>query len=207
VTGRFDDDDFVEKIATKAKRPPCVCWAIRDDLPPLSAAAFKVLVVIAQHADPDGSNAWPSVETIARRAQVVNRRTVRRAIAELEDLGLLIVGRNEGGPAHVRADRRPNLYRVIKPPTDEGAPAPSCLAREGQIDTTGGSKRTERAGLIDTTGGSGDPPTMPYQSLDHSETIPSLSEPKVVREQFVSNEEAQKHIGEIKGLLNGSVRP
>lgn len=71
-----------------------------------------VLLAIADSADHDGTNAWPSVATIARKCSV-SERTVQRAIRSLEALGEIRVEAQAGGTPTMTADRRPNLYRVV----------------------------------------------------------------------------------------------
>lgn len=62
-----------------------------------------VLLAIADNAWDDGSNAWPSVNTISRKTGL-SIRTVQRCIQNLHDLGELgIIDR----PGHS------NLYRVV----------------------------------------------------------------------------------------------
>jgi hypothetical protein len=173
MTGeRVDRAEFEERIP----RQPCIAWVL-DDLPPLTAAPWKVLVVIAKHADPDGTNAWPSIATIARLAQVVER-TVRRALVELERLGLLVVIPNGGGTPSMREDRRPNAYVVARPgmrhgraqaptrryelPQQEDSPSIHARARESDREDT-----TSRAGGLEC------PPTIPEHSSDYPETTPA----------------------------------
>ena|GEM_PF-1026527 len=76
-----------------------------------------VLLGIANH-DGDGG-AWPTVATLAKYAGGVNERTVRRAIAELVDLGEVVVHVNAGGDRNTRGDQRPNLYEVVLTCPDE----------------------------------------------------------------------------------------
>lgn len=62
-----------------------------------------VLIVLADHANPDGGSAWPSVATIAHEARL-SERQVHAALKDLRDSGRLAV---EGdGPKGVR------IYRV-----------------------------------------------------------------------------------------------
>src|SRR5512139_3428752 len=74
----------------------------------LNAEARLVLVSLADYSDPTGRNAWPSVGTLAHRLGVTTR-SVRRALALLEDLGLIRHG-DQSVVAHVRADRRPTVW-------------------------------------------------------------------------------------------------
>ncbi len=75
--------------------------------------ARLVLLAIADAADADGQNAWPSQQRIAKMARVTTR-TVRRLVAELIMLGELEMDEHAGGTAHTRDDRRPHLYRLPK---------------------------------------------------------------------------------------------
>ena len=70
-----------------------------------------VLLALANHAN-DNGEAWPSIDTIAREAGVQRRQTVKDALARLVAAGLIEREIN-GAPDHrLRADRRPNLYRL-----------------------------------------------------------------------------------------------
>lgn len=70
-----------------------------------------VLLAIADSADDDGTNAWPSEVTLADKCRV-SERTVRRSIRALESLGVLVVEPHAGGKPETRRDRRPNRYTV-----------------------------------------------------------------------------------------------
>lgn len=70
-----------------------------------------VLLAIADSADDDGGNAWPSVATLARKASVTPRR-VQQVIQALIHRGLLTVESQAGGLRSMRHDRRPNLYCI-----------------------------------------------------------------------------------------------
>jgi len=70
-----------------------------------------VLLAIADSADDDGDNAWPSISTLARKASVSERR-VQQIVKGLESRGLLAVQSQAGGHRGMRDDRRPNLYCI-----------------------------------------------------------------------------------------------
>lgn len=83
-----------------------VSWALRDDLPRTRLTekdargvslpiAQLVLVVLAEHAGPDGRGAFPSVPTIAREGRLAER-TVHKALRALEDAG--VIQRDGTGP-------------------------------------------------------------------------------------------------------------
>jgi len=71
-----------------------------------------VLLAIADNADDDGGNAWPSIDTLAGKANV-SSRTVQRCIDRLVGLGELRVERNAGGSATTASNRRPNRYTIV----------------------------------------------------------------------------------------------
>lgn len=77
-----------------------------------------VLVGLADHADPDGRNAFPAVATLARYTRL-SERAVQYAVRALEELGLITPSDPEIVAAYVkRADRRPKgwdlvIHRVI----------------------------------------------------------------------------------------------
>lgn len=70
-----------------------------------------VLLVIADHASDDGTEAWPSQATIAAKASV-SIRTVQRAVNSLVENGYLWMQKGAGGSATCREDRRPHKYTI-----------------------------------------------------------------------------------------------
>ena len=76
-----------------------------------SGTALLRLLAIADSADHDGTNAWPSQGTLATKTRL-SRRTVQRKIGDLVTLGELAV---VPGPTHIRWDRRPNGYEIRLP--------------------------------------------------------------------------------------------
>lgn len=70
-----------------------------------------VLLVIADHASDDGTEAWPSQATIAKKASV-SIRTVQRSINSLVTKGYLWMQKGAGGSATCRDDRRPHKYTI-----------------------------------------------------------------------------------------------
>ena len=130
-------------------------WDI--DLP---TSEKMVLLVIADHADDEGTNSWPSVATIARKASI-SPRQAQRLIKSLADSGLLSVEDQAGGHREMRDDRRPNRYTVIL---------------SGATRVT--SRRVERGDIEplrgDTHDANGVTPMSPKPSLE-----PSLIEPPI----------------------------
>ena len=86
-----------------------------------------VLVGLANHADPDGRNAFPAVATLVRYTRL-SERSVQYALRSLEELSLIISSDPDIVAAYVkRADRRPKgwdllIHRVIHSPADEVQP-------------------------------------------------------------------------------------
>lgn len=104
-------------------------------LPPdVSGTERMVLFVLAEAANQDTDECWPSTATIARRAGLRQDRYVVKAVASLAAMGLVEVDPNGCPDQRIRADRRPNLYRMVGPMavTDGGA------RRAGSFDATGG---------------------------------------------------------------------
>jgi hypothetical protein len=87
-----------------------MAWVLRNS--PTTGGDRLVLLAIADHAANDGSNAWPSVRTIATYANLCER-AAHYAIARLVRDGHLVVERNMGGTWDTPPDRRPNRYRVV----------------------------------------------------------------------------------------------
>ena len=130
-------------------------WDI--DLP---TSEKMVLLVIADHADDEGTNSWPSMATIARKASISSRQA-QRLIKSLSDAGLLSVEDQAGGHREMRDDRRPNRYTV----TLSGA------TRTTSRKVERGDKAPARGVTHDADGVS---PMSPKPSLE-----PSLIEPPI----------------------------
>lgn len=92
-----------------------------------------VLLAIADEADDDGSNSYPSVDRISAKARV-NKRTCIRAIQRLEELGELVVIRpDQRGRGHH------NRYRVVTGKSD-------TLSNEAPAEPVEAAKETVRIG-------------------------------------------------------------
>lgn len=86
-----------------------------------------VLLKIADAANDDGGDAWPALATIATECGL-DRKTVKRSIRRLIELGELTEEVNAGGPIDRRRDRRTNRYTVLR---NEGAQRPPVESHEG----------------------------------------------------------------------------
>lgn len=125
--------------------------------------AKLVLLGIANH-DGDGG-AWPSIDTLARYANV-DRRTVQRAIEQLIEVGELKREERAGGDRRTRAQYRPNLYRimVVCPPECDRStrhkPVDNSTPR-GDAHVTSTASRGDASVAPEVT------PTSPEPSLNH----------------------------------------
>jgi hypothetical protein len=108
------DDPLVTDTGERQSREPSMSWIMDMELPDeMSDVDYLVLLDIAKSSDPDGSNAWPSKATIAKRVRK-SGRTVQRSIASLTGLKLIEVATNAGGDPSWRRTARPNLYAILR---------------------------------------------------------------------------------------------
>ena len=91
-----------------------------------------VLLAIADNAWDDGSNAWPSVNTISRKTGL-STRTVQRCIQNIHDLGEL---NTIDRPGHS------NLYRVVMSES-EAKPATKSVVRQNTLPVVSVEKKDE----------------------------------------------------------------
>lgn len=89
-----------------------VLWAT-SDAPIADVNEFAVLVMLAEKADPDGCNTFPSRPTVASRTRV-DSRTVLRCLQRLEERSLIAKG-DQRAAEYIRADRRPVVYDLLIP--------------------------------------------------------------------------------------------
>lgn len=127
-----------------------------------------VLVGLANHADPDGRNAFPSLARLSRYTRL-SERSVRYALRTLEELGLIRPADPESVAAYVkRADRRPNGYdlAIERPeqtvdntgdPVDNSAPEEQSVP---PVDQHGGQTLPARGANSEPTGGKACPRTV-----------------------------------------------
>jgi hypothetical protein len=108
-----------------------ISWALNTAAIPTdrrdASSLAIVLVGLANHADPDGRNAFPAVSTLVRYTRL-SERSVQYALRSLEDLELIEPSDPDIVAAYVkRADRRPKgwdllihntVHRVVHSPGD-----------------------------------------------------------------------------------------
>jgi hypothetical protein len=80
----------------------------RTELPTVEK---MVLLVIADHANDEGTQSYPSQATMAAKASI-SVRTVQRAVNNLVSEGYIRMFKHSGGSAECREDRRPHLYQI-----------------------------------------------------------------------------------------------
>lgn len=96
----------------------------RTDLEPVSKL---ILLVLADHAHPDGTGAYPSKATIARLVPT-SVDTVKRRIRSMLDAGVITLG-DQALVSHFRPDRRPTVYDI----TDVSEPVDNSATRRGNL--------------------------------------------------------------------------
>ncbi|MEU6756078.1 helix-turn-helix domain-containing protein [Streptomyces sp. NPDC046685] len=89
-----------------------ILWALKD-APVADVNEFAVLVTLAETADEDGCDAFPSVPTMASYAKI-STRTVQRCLAALEERQLIAEG-NQDAAKYIPAHKRPTVYDLLIP--------------------------------------------------------------------------------------------
>jgi hypothetical protein len=156
-----------------------VHWALTDAPIPRNrrdaSSLTIVLVGLANHADPDGRNAFPSLATLSRYTRLAER-SVRYALRELQKLGLIEGSDPEIVAAYVkRADRRPNGYDLAvhrrEPAVDKPAVAVDNSLNEGRclppVDQDERQTRPVRGANSASTRGRGCPRTVLNRPGNH----------------------------------------
>lgn len=119
-----------------------------------ASSLTMVLVGLANHADPDGRNAYPSLARLGRYTRL-SERSIRYALRTLQELNLIHPSNPDIVAANIpRGDRRPNNYNLaldkVEAPVDnsdhQGHSSPLANQHEGQ-------PAQERGAYNDTTGG------------------------------------------------------
>lgn len=85
-------------------------WALYDAPRDLDANEFRTLMVMADMADQNGRNIYPSAATLAELCGVTTR-TIRTKLASLEAKGLIIRD-DQTILAHIPANRRPIAWKL-----------------------------------------------------------------------------------------------
>lgn len=144
-----------------------------------------VLLAIADMANDDGEDAWPSYPTLATRC-LVSEKTIQRSIQRLAELGELGVERMGGPVGRGRTNQRPNKYRfpayqAFRKGSHPVPPSPPGSSQADPSYPVGSSQsdypypvETRQIDLpsdperVDTTGQRVDTAVTSYPSLDPS---------------------------------------
>ncbi|WP_394614502.1 helix-turn-helix domain-containing protein [Lentzea sp. JNUCC 0626] len=135
-----------------------ISWALNDAPIPRdrrdASSLAAVLIGLANHAGPDGRNAFPSLDTLVHYTRL-SERTVRYALRTLEELVLIRPSDPDIVAAYIkRADRRPKGYDLALRPfhravdnfADEGQAVPPVDPHEGQTPQERGANRPATRG-------------------------------------------------------------
>lgn len=103
-----------------------ILWAMHDS--PVNTTTDRMLLAgLAEKADPDGTNAFPSRRTLARIA-LCDVKTVQRRLASLTERGVITLG-DQAAARYIPAHARPKVYDLQIPAAWYG---PERLARVNQ---------------------------------------------------------------------------
>lgn len=128
------------------------CW----DHARCGGSDLLALLAIADHASDDGSNAWPSIPTIARKCRV-DERTARRIVRRLEEskhLKVDVAGGPKGSnrytvlmvtPGDAEKAATPDAVEA-EAPAEQAKPPQRCAKHPGQYSKFCGLCRAERIG-------------------------------------------------------------
>ncbi|MFD8335627.1 helix-turn-helix domain-containing protein [Streptomyces solisilvae] len=89
-----------------------ILWAMKD-APTADINEWGALLCLAEAADEDGCNAFPSVKTIASYAKI-STRTVQRVLGALEERRLIAEG-DQRAAHYIPEYRRPTVYDLLIP--------------------------------------------------------------------------------------------
>lgn len=165
-------------------------WAIEQ--PEVkSPLTLVVLLCLANYAGEDGTNAFPSIETLARNSRM-SGRSVQRHLTKLAEMGLIRRGNQAIAAAVIqRSDRRPVVYDLCIPRgvTQSPRSTDGVTARAER-----GDKRASRGDTAVST----DPPSR--SSLNTKSvltTIPEVDEE--IRQRFGSVVDTLAHLKRFTG--------
>ena len=143
----------------------------RTDLPTVEK---MVLLVIADHANDEGTQSYPSQATMAAKASI-SIRTVQRAVNNLVGQGYIRMFKGAGGSADCREDRRPHLYQIN-------------IGKLRGDNVTGRQSDANGATLTTSTGRHSRPMNHPLEpSLEPAKNEPNGSQVKELMSLYYEN--------------------
>ncbi|CAM3960973.1 helix-turn-helix domain-containing protein [Kibdelosporangium persicum] len=108
------------------------------------------LLALANHAGPDGRDAYPSVDRMMRYTRL-SRRTVQRSLRSLEELGLIRPGNTRVRDANIaEANSRPQVYNLV---LSAGLSTGSDGERRHDAPLTSRGRQQKHLGASAATGG------------------------------------------------------
>ncbi|GAA4851289.1 hypothetical protein GCM10025787_38080 [Saccharopolyspora rosea] len=148
---------------------------------PAKGTELLMLLAIADNAADDGTNAFPSVSTLARKTRL-DQRTVQRVVRKLAAQGFLVV--------EERGGREANRYTVLMD-AELSTPPAHCHPRQSATGGTGAAPGV--AQLRHPTPGTAVPPEPPGTVL----------EPSTGAREAASDVEEGESTQDIEAVLNG----
>lgn len=155
-------------------------WAM-DDAPVTDQGQLLVLIALAERADEDGRNSFPSKKWLAERARC-SPRTVQRHLQSLRASGLIVEG-DQRLVDHFRADRRPVVYDLKLTAARGDTVSPRACGKPGGDETPVSPRSDERG---DTGGRHGETTVSHKPSLlptEETTTTTPPADPPVDSEQ------------------------
>lgn len=149
-----------------------IAWAI-EDAPDVPAQCVAVLVALANRANEDGRDAYPSVDRLAHAARK-SERSVQRDLDTLESLKLIRKG-DQRAVFRFRPDRRPTVWdlamelrRPAYKPKWQTESEQSATPGRGDVDVTALARGDIGAERGDVHVVNGVTPASPKPSLEPS---------------------------------------
>ena len=126
------------------------------------------LLMIANHAHSDGTNAFPSVPTLAKECRMSSRQ-ITRIIQNLQGSGELLVQRSEGRHAHTFTVVMEALIQPIKPDPANMSPSQNGNNLASTLPTCHGNPDISHTPTLPTCHGNPDishTPTLTYSTFN-----------------------------------------
>ena len=174
-------------------------WALKEAPVPNDPVAHLVLIAYADHAQDDGTAAWPSVSKVAGYARCTPR-TVQTKLRLLIGWGLIRHG-DQRMVSHLPANRRPVVYDLVMDadsipalPAEAGAPAATVGGAAGQAGVKVLHPKSAAAGPVDNPA-AGVKPTSPQDdgSVDKSPSGVNATSPHPVENPVSGVKPASPH--------------
>jgi hypothetical protein len=126
-----------------------VLWVKNLDYDACALGPYRVLLILAEHANSEGKRAWRSKKKIAETLGV-SARSVQRWYADLIGRGLIVVG-DQSFVDHIPADSRPVVYDLVMHATPYSI-TPEFRFEDGETGfSTGGDGETTAVATGETT--------------------------------------------------------